>query len=250
MEKNRRIVIVGATSAIAEHCARLWTHGKSQELILVGRDAERIERVAADLRVRSPRSDIRVVQAEFLDPAAIQATVDGIVAQGTVDIVLIAHGSLPEQSRCQDDLQACREALEINGISPVLYAEAFAKQMAKQSHGTLALIGSVAGDRGRRSNYVYGSAKGLVTRYSQGLQHRFAGTGINVVLLKPGPTDTPMTSGLKRQGAKLAPVEQVASGIVNAIERGKAVAYLPWKWGILMQIIRHLPRFVFNRLDI
>ena len=90
------------------------------DLTLVGRDAARMERVAADLRVRSPQSDIRVLQADFLDPAAIAATVDAIVAPGAVDIVLIAHGSLPEQDACQEDLQACREALEVNGISPVL----------------------------------------------------------------------------------------------------------------------------------
>jgi decaprenylphospho-beta-D-erythro-pentofuranosid-2-ulose 2-reductase len=99
-------------------------------------------------------------------------------------------------------------------------AEAFAKHMARGDHGTLALVGSVAGDRGRKSNYVYGAAKGLVTRYAQGLQHRFAGTGVKVVLIKPGPTDTPMTAHLKVQGAKLATVEDVAHKIVEAIERG------------------------------
>ena len=194
---------------MAEHCARLWVQGKAVDLTLVGRDASRVERIATDLRVRSPHSEIRVVQAEFLDPDAIQKTVDGIVAQRPVDIVLIAHGSLPDQSDCQDNLRACREALEVNGISPVLYAEAFAKHMAKANRGTLALIGSVAGDRGRKSNYVYGAAKGLVTRYAQGLQHRFAATDVKVVLIKPGPTDTPMTVHLKGQGTRMASVERV-----------------------------------------
>jgi len=164
VKNSKRIVIIGATSAIAEHCARLWVQGKSVDLTLVGRDATRTERVAADLRVRSPQSDIRVLQAEFLDSVAIQQTVHAIVEQGPIDIVLIAHGSLPDQNICQTDLTACREALEVNGISPVLYAEAFAKPMFQTNRGTLALIGSVAGDRGRKSNYVYGAAKGLVTR--------------------------------------------------------------------------------------
>jgi len=247
---KKRIVIVGATSAIAEHCARFWAAGKDVNFTLVGRHASRIQRVAADLKVRSPQSDIRVVEGQFLDPAAIQGTVDGIAAEGPLDLVLIAHGLLPNQSDCQNDLQACREALEVNGVSPVLYAEAFAKLMAQANHGTLALIGSVAGDRGRKSNYVYGSAKGLVDRYAQGLQHRFAGTGVKVTLIKPGPTDTPMTAGLKERGASLASVDVVAEGIVAAIEQGKAVAYVPTRWWLIMMVIKHLPAFVFNRMNI
>ena len=250
MNNKKRIVIIGATSAIAEHCARLWLEKQPIDLTLVGRDAQRIERVATDLKVRSPESKIRIVQAGFLDPEAINATVENTVQSGDVDIVLIAHGSLPEQVDCQDDLQASREALEINGVSPVLYAEAFAKQMAKANHGTIALIGSVAGDRGRKSNYVYGAAKGLVTRYAQGLQHRFAGTGVKVVLIKPGPTDTPMTAHLKGKGAKLAPAEGVAKQIVEGIKAGKPVIYAPGKWWLIMMIIRHLPSAVFNKMDI
>jgi decaprenylphospho-beta-D-erythro-pentofuranosid-2-ulose 2-reductase len=204
---KQRIAIIGATSAMAEHCAKLWVQGKSVDLTLVGRSTDRIERVAADLGVRSPQSDIHTLEADFLDPEAIQATVDSIVASGPLDIVLIAHGSLPAQIDCQSDLQICRDALVINGASPVLYAEAFAKHMAHANHGTLVLIGSVAGDRGRKSNYVYGAAKGLVARYAQGLQHRFAGTRVKVVLIKPGPTDTPMTAKMKAGGARLASVD-------------------------------------------
>jgi len=250
MNNKKRIVVIGATSAIAEHCARLWLRDGSADLTLVGRDGARLERVATDLRVRGPQSEIRIVQAEFLAPNAIEATVSGIVAAGPVDIVLIAHGSLPDQAQCQDDLQASREALEINALSPVLYAEAFARHMAKANHGTIALVGSVAGDRGRKSNYVYGAAKGLVTRYAQGLQHRFAGSGVQVVLVKPGPTDTPMTAHLKGQGARLAPVEDVARQIVDGIAAGKPVIYAPGKWWLIMMIIRHLPAFVFNKMNI
>ncbi len=246
----KKIVIIGATSAMAEHCARLWSQKEPVELTLVGRNRGRVERVATDLKVRSPQSNIRVLASDFLDPIQISVTVDAILAHGRVDIVLIAHGSLPEQATCQDDLQTCREALEVNGVSPVLFAEGFAKHMAKANHGTLALIGSVAGDRGRKSNYVYGAAKGLVTRYAQGLQHRFAGTGVKVVLIKPGPTDTPMTARQKARGAKLASVEVVAQKAVDAVERGQAVAYAPTKWWAIMQIVRHLPGFVFNKTNL
>lgn len=112
------------------------------------------------------------------------------------------------------------------------------------------VIGSVAGDRGRRSNYVYGAAKGLVTRYVQGLQHRFAGTAVKAVLVKPGPTDTPMTSHLKQQGSKLAPVEEVAAAIVAGAEHGAAVVYAPKKWAVIMMVIRHLPAAIFNKMNI
>ncbi len=250
MNNKKKIVIIGATSMIAEHCAKLWAQSQALDLTLVGRDAGRIERVAADIKARSAQSIIRILQAEFIDPAAIRDTVNGIVAQGKVDIVLIAHGSLPEQAICQDDLKICSDTLTINGISPVLYAEAFVYHMIKTNSGTIAIIGSVAGDRGRKSNYVYGAAKGLVTCYVQGLQHRLADTGVRIVLIKPGPTDTPMTANLKGKGAKLAPVEGVAKQIVDGVETGKPIIYAPGKWWLIMMIIRHLPLFVFNKMNI
>jgi short-subunit dehydrogenase len=249
-DNKKRIVIVGATSAIAEYCARLWVKNIEVDLTLVGRDPEKTERVAADLRVRSPQSVIRVLETDFIDPLAIQQLVDSIVAEGPIHTVLIAHGSLPDQIVCQQDLTACHEALNVNGISPVLFAEVFAGHMQKANQGTLAIIGSVAGDRGRKSNYVYGAAKGLVTRYAQGLQHRLANTGVKVVLIKPGPTDTPMTAHLKQQGSRLASVEDVAKLIVKAINQGKPVVYVPTKWALIMMVIRHLPSFVFNMTNI
>lgn len=250
MNKKKRIVIIGATSAMAERCARLWAKEDPFEIVLVGRNQERVERVASDLRVRSPNTTITSLQVDFLDPSQIQALVAQLYAAGTVDIALVAHGSLPTQEACQEDLTLCREALEVNGISPVLFAEAFAMHMQNSNKGTLAIIGSVAGDRGRKSNYIYGAGKGLVTRYTQGLQHRLAYTGVKVVLIKPGPTDTPMTAHLKRSGAKLAAVDPVASEIVRGIQNGQRVLYVPRIWSVIMMVIRHLPYFVIKRMDI
>ena len=241
---------MGATSSIAEHCARLWIKDTEVDITLVGRNLEKTERVAFDLRVRSPQSFIRVCEANFIDPLAIRQLVDGIMAEGSVDIVLVAHGSLPDQPGCQQDLVACQDALVVNGISPVLFAEAFVGYMQKANQGTLAIIGSVAGDRGRKSNYVYGAAKGLVNRYAQGLQHRLANTNVKVVLIKPGPTYTPMTAHLKEQESNLANVEVVARLIINGINEGKPVTYAPAKWSLIMLIIRILPSFIFNKLEI
>jgi decaprenylphospho-beta-D-erythro-pentofuranosid-2-ulose 2-reductase len=243
------IVIVGATSAIAEHCARLWLQHDVTRLVLVGRDEARTGRLAADLRVRNPKTSIQVLCGGFDAPSDIARLMQAVIGPGIPDTVLIAHGFLPDQQACQGDLQAARDALHLNGISAVLFAEAFAGPMAA-SGGTLAVLGSVAGDRGRKSNYVYGAAKGLVERYLQGLQHRFAGTALNVVLIKPGPTDTPMTAHLKAQGARLADVASVAHTIVQQMQLGKQVIYAPARWALIMMVIRHLPRFVFNRMDI
>jgi len=247
-DNRKSIVIVGATSAMAEHCARLWAAGQAVELTLLGRNVEKTEAVAADLRVRSPQSTIRAVQANFSDAQQIRTTVDGLVAGGVPDIVLIAHGSLPDQQACQDQLALAAEAMEVNGISPALFAEAFAGHMQRANRGTLTIIGSVAGERGRKSNYVYGAAKGLVTRYAEGLQHRLAGTAVKVVLVKPGPTATPMTAHMPQRG--MASVESVAGQIVAATAKGQPVLYTPGKWALIMLVIANLPRFVFNKMDI
>lgn len=250
MKSKKRIVIVGATSAIAEHCARLWAIDNPLEIVLLGRNQEKLDRVSSDLKVRAADASITSITGNFLDQTQIQTVVDQIFSRGSVDIALIAHGSLPDQEKCQLDLKLCREALEVNGISPVLFAEAFAMHMQKVNSGTLAVIGSVAGDRGRKSNYVYGAAKGLVARYVQGLQHRLANTKVKVVLIKPGPTDTPMTASLKAQGTKLASVDDVARMIVNGIAHEKSVVYAPGKWALIMMVIRHLPKAVFDKMDI
>lgn len=247
---RKRIVIVGTTSSIAEHCARIWVSESPVELVLIGRDKVKIEIIAADLRVRSPQSDISIVNMNLTNIVEIQAIADQIADAGVIDVVLVAHGTLPDQAKCQNDIHLVSEAIELNGLSPILFIEAFAKHMGKVNKGILAVIGSVAGDRGRKSNYVYGAAKGLVERYMQGLDHRFANTGIKSILIKPGPTNTPMTAHLQQQGMRLADVNSVAKTIVKGIESGKPVIYAPGKWAWIMLVIKKLPRFIFNRMDI
>jgi short-subunit dehydrogenase len=250
LHKRNRIVIIGATSAIAEHCARLWAKQPTNDFILVGRDLVRTEQIASDLKVRNPETSTQCRELDFSNADQIRSVVNDIIDQGAVDVVLIAHGSLPDQQKCQQDLALCHDSLIINGVSPVLFAEAFAGHMQSNNAGTLILISSVAGDRGRKSNYVYGAAKGLVTRYAQGLQHRLASSAVKVVLIKPGPTATPMTRLLQQQGGSFAKVEDVAKAIVNNAAKGNAVVYAPAKWALIMLIIRHLPNFIFKRLNI
>lgn len=250
--KKRRIVIIGATSAIAEQCARIWVMEEASEIVLVGRNVIKTDRVANDLRIRSTGASVHTETLNFVDPDEIHGMVNKIFAEASVDIVLIAHGILSDQQECQNNLRQNFDSLQVNGTSPVLFAEACAAHMEANNGGTIAIIGSVAGDRGRKSNYVYGASKGLIERYTQGLQHRLASSGVKVVLIKPGPTDTPMTAHLKKDGGKLAlsSVETVAKLIVAGISKGKNVIYAPGKWKLIMFIIRHLPSFVFNKMDI
>jgi len=248
----KRIVIVGATSRIAECCARLWA-GEKARILLCGRDVIRLDAIAQDLLVRGAVG-VDVMEFDALKPdvagAAEEVAVESYARLGGVDVVLIAHGWLPDQADCQHNLRTAHSALDLNGVSACLIAEAFAGRFEAMRGGTIAVIGSVAGDRGRQSNYVYGAAKGLVTRYCEGLRNRLHAVGVKVVLIKPGPTDTPMTKEFRARGAKLAAPEVVAKAIVDGVAAGRAVVYAPGIWRIIMLVIRHIPEIVFVRLKL
>jgi len=247
---HKKIVIIGATSTIAEHCARLWANHIQGEIVLVGRNQEKLQRVQADLQVRSPSVAISTVVGAFEHADTIKPLVDDIWRTAPVDLVLIAHGILPDQDKAQTDLHYNAQTLTINAISPVLLAEAFAAHMEMRGHGQIGVIGSVAGDRGRKSNYAYGAAKGLIERYVEGMQHRFFNTKVQITLIKPGPTRTPMTAALAGSERSFAAPDAVARRIVHGMARHQPVMYAPAKWRFIMTIIRHLPRFIFNRMDI
>ncbi len=243
---GRRILIVGATSAIAEATARLYAV-RGDALFLVARDARRVQAVAEDLRVRGAAS----VQTGTLDVADFAAHADTIesacAALGGLDIVLIAHGTLPDQSRCESDTDLALREFAINGTATIALASRIARKLEAQGSGTLAVISSVAGDRGRASNYLYGSAKAAVSAYLSGLRQRLSAPDINVLTIKPGFVDTPMTAAF-RKGALWAKPEQIARGIVRAIDRRRGVVYLPWFWRPIMFTIRAIPESLFRRI--
>jgi short-subunit dehydrogenase len=243
-----KIVVVGATSAIAEHCCRLWVAEQPTDLTMIVRDTVKADSIAAGLRARG--AAVSVVKGDFLDPAAIGALVDSIAASGHIDTALIAQGWLSDQQRGQDDLAFLRESIAINALSPVLFAEAFARHFVTVGRGTLGIIGSVAGDRGRKKNYIYGAAKSYLARHAEGMQHRFAGSQVKVVLIKPGPTESPMTAEMQAEGRRVASTEDVARTIVAGMKRGRPVIYAPPIWRAIMLVVRHIPRFVFDKLPI
>jgi short-subunit dehydrogenase len=221
------VAIIGATSAIAQATAACYAE-EGAELFLVARDAAKLAAVAADLRVRGA-ARVEELVADLMSPPPIAAQA------GDVDVVLIAHGSLPDQHAIDRDPAAQVAAFTLNATSVIALAAEFANVLEARRGGTLAVIGSVAGDRGRRSNYVYGAAKAAIHAYCEGLRGR-----IDVVLIKPGWVDTPMTSHMKKNPL-FANARTVGRGIHDAIAAKRAVVYLPWFWRWISLAVRMLP---------
>lgn len=241
-----RIVILGALSAIAEATARRFA-ADGASLVLVARDEARLRELSTDLLVRGATA-VHLGVCDLVtepDPAARMAQwVDQL---GGLGAVLIAHGALGDQSEAEGSLAATRHLLDVNFTSAALWAQAAAAIVAQQRSGVVLVIGSVAGDRGRASNYLYGAAKAGLAAFTQGLAHRLAKVGGRAVLIKPGFVDTPMTAGLKKGGPLWATPEQVAAVIHQAALKGGPVVYAPWFWRFVMLIIRAVPAFVFHR---
>jgi decaprenylphospho-beta-D-erythro-pentofuranosid-2-ulose 2-reductase len=245
----QKILILGASSAVAEQVARLYA-ADGAALLLVARRAEPLQAMATDLRVRGAVSvDTALCDFAACAPGKITEDFNGLLATlGGVDHVLIAYGVLGDQAAEEQDLRLAAASLQVNFTSTALWALAAANHLQTQGHGVLVVIGSVAGDRGRQSNFIYGAAKGGVATLMQGIAHRFGTTGPRAILIKPGPIDTPMTAHMKKGGPMWASAAQVAKQIHRAASRGgPAVVYAPTRWRLIMLIIRLLPSAVFNR---
>ena len=163
---------------------------------------------------------------------------------------MLAYGTLGEQKHLEGDPTAVRELIETNFTSAVAWCLAATTVFEQQGFGVLLVIGSVAGDRGRRSNYIYGACKGALARIVEGIDHKLAPLGARAVIIKPGFVDTPMTASFNKKGLLWAKPEAVAEIIFKAAEKGGPVIYAPRFWRWIMLVIRHLPTFVFNRLKI
>lgn len=244
----RRVVIVGATSAIAERVARLLA-ARGTALYLVGRDSARVEAIAADLRVRgSPLTHCEAMDVN--DTSAHVPMLDRADERlGGFDTVLIAHGTLSDQVACQQSVTLTMQELATNALSVIALLTPIANRFEARRAGTIAVISSVAGDRGRQSNYVYGGAKALVSAFLSGLRQRLNKAGVSVVTIKPGFVDTPMTAAFKK-GPLWASPAQAAAGIVRAMDRKVNVAYVPGFWRAIMLVIRAVPEGVFVRLKL
>lgn len=242
----KKILIVGATSAIAEACARQWAQ-RGDKLFLAARNEATMRSVADDLKTRGALAvGQKVFDAAQLDQHAALIR-EAAQFMGGLDTVLIAHGTLSDQARAQTDVDYALREVTINGTSVVSLMTLAGEQLAAQGSGCIAVISSVAGDRGRQSNYVYGSAKALVSAFASGQRQRLRKVGVNVMTIKPGFVDTPMTASFKK-GALWAKPEKVASDILAGVDQGKSVVYTPGFWRLIMLIIKHIPEFVFVKL--
>lgn len=238
----RKVLLIGATSAIAQAVGRIYAQ-RGDAMLLVGRNEERLAAVARDLRVRgASRAEFALADLDQIDAHA-QLVEAAWRAYGGFDVALIAHGLLGSQSEAERSTTALMSILTTNFTSAASLLTRLAAAFEAQGHGTIAAIGSVAGDRGRQSNYAYGAAKGALAIFLDGMRHRLSRHGVRVVTIKPGFVDTPMTRDFPK-GPLWASAGRVAAGIVRAIDRGASVAYVPGFWRGIMLVIRALPEWI------
>lgn len=241
----KKILVIGATSAIAEHCARIWA-ARGDALYLVARNDESLKTIAADLKVRG------AVQAQTFctdlnDMDSHTVLLDAAEsALGGIDTVLIAHGTLSNQKGCEQSVEDTLAEIKTNALSTISLLTIIANRFEANQAGAIAVISSVAGDRGRASNYVYGSAKAMVTAFTSGLRQRLYKSNVAVVTIKPGFVDTPMTAEFKK-GLLWAKPAAVAAKIVKVIDQRKNEVYVPAFWWGVMMVIKAIPTTLFKR---
>ena len=245
-EDTKNILVLGATSAIAQQALRIWA-GNRPNMVLVGRNKEKLQHVAEDLSVRGGNI-LKVIPADLNDFSIhddimthVFSIFDGL------DLVFIAHGLYGDQHKAKVNFESAREILRVNFLSIVSLLTPLSTHMEEQQYGHIAVVSSVAGDRGRQSNYVYGSAKAGLNSFLQGLRNRLSGSGVCVTTIKPGYVDTPMTAHMKKNFLFVSP-DAAGRGIVKAVAKRKDEVYVPFFWYWIMLLIKAIPEAIFKRL--
>lgn len=243
-----QIVVLGATSAIAMATARIYAV-RGASLYLVARNPQKLAVVASDLQVRGAAQVFTCVMD--LDDTAHHAAMlqDAESSLGGIDVALIAHGILGDQTAAEADYGVAEQILRTNMLSAVSLATWLANYFSERKRGTLAVLSSVAGDRGRKSNYVYGASKAGLTTFLQGLRNRVDRLGVQVLTIKPGFVSSPMTAQMAG-GTLFVTPDRVARGIVKAVEKRRDVVYLPGFWRVIMGVVKAIPEFMFKRLNV
>jgi short-subunit dehydrogenase len=240
------VLVLGGTSAIAAAYCRIRAK-EGARFVLVGRDAGRLAAAARELAAAGAHR-VETVVSDLADTADAGARFLGfLAAAGPPDTVLLAYGLLGEQGRAEADPDETRRILDVNFTSAAVWLQLAARHLPHDRPRWIVVLGSVAGDRGRRSNYVYGAAKAGLAAFAEGLGHRLHGTGLRVLMVKPGLTDTPMTAHLDRSGPLWSTPDAVARSIARAMRRGRAVVYAPGWWWFVMAVVRALPRPILRR---
>jgi len=242
------VLIIGASSAIAYETAKCFACDGS-DLFLVGRSTEKLTTVANDLKIRGAKR-VETYPLDLCELGRHQQMFEQAIAfLGKLDMLLIAHGTLGDQGKCEQSVAETMQELQTNCLSVISLLTISANYFEQQRHGCIAVVTSVAGDRGRKSNYVYGTAKAAVSVFLQGLRNRLSSVGVSVLTIKPGYVATPMTAHLK-EGPLTASPQSVGRGIYEAMKQGKDVVYLPWFWHGIMFVIKSIPERIFKRLSL
>lgn len=237
------VLILGAASDMGRAIARRYAEA-GRALILAARSPERLEADAADLRLRF-KADVRMAAFDALDTAGHAAFLDGLGA--LPDTVVCVVGLLGDQAESQRDVDAARRVIDTNLTGPASILGETANRMEARGSGTIIGVSSVAGERGRASNYVYGAAKAGLTAFLSGLRNRLSKAGVQVITVKPGFVRTRMTEGMPLPGALTAEPDEVARAVLAAEAKGRDVIYVRPVWRLIMLVIRTLPETVFKR---
>jgi decaprenylphospho-beta-D-erythro-pentofuranosid-2-ulose 2-reductase len=242
-----KAVILGATKGMGRALARRMAE-RGDSLFLLGRTDD-IERSARDLEVRaSNRSAIGTAICDLERPDTFGPALNAAYAAlGSVDTIIVTGGLFATQDELERDPELLRRLLVVDFAHTVLFCEEARKRLLAAGAGTLCVFSSVAGERGRSSVVLYGAAKAGLTRYLEGLDHRFRRQGLRTICVKPGFVKTSMTEGLTPPPFAGVP-DRVAAHVLSAIERGTPVIYSPSPWALIMFVIRWLPRFAMRRL--
>lgn len=244
--QTERVLVIGAGSAIARATARRYA-SEGCRLHLVARNEEVLNATAQDLRVRGADQ----VTTDLLDVNDFgkhaEVISHAVTSLGGLDVALICHGSLPDQQASEKSFDTAQREINTNGLSVISLLTGLSGYFMEQRHGTIAVVTSVAGDRGRQSNYVYGAVKAMVSTYLEGLRGRLYPYGVHVVDIRPGFVDTPMTSHL-RKGPLWASPERIGRIIVHSIRKRRHTVYAPFFWRYIMLVVRSLPPVLFKRI--
>jgi len=244
----KNIYVFGATSKIAEETIKHFAKDKSS-FYLVARNSDKLEIVKKDLISRGAVS-VHTENCDALEYDKHKSTIENAAqVMGNIDLVYIAHGTLPDNEGIRNNQANLLEEFNINCNSTLSLCSAASDYFEKEGKGTLAVISSVAGERGRQSNFVYGAAKSAVTEYLSGLRNRLYKSGIKVITIKPGMVETPMTADMEK-GPLFAKVESVGKTIYTKIKNGNDVVYVPGYWKLIMGIIKSIPESIFKKLNI
>ncbi len=244
--KDPVVAIFGASSGMAFAVAQIYAQ-KHARLFLIARDKQKLSQMERDLRARGA-SEVQTLVADLGSASGARAAAE-LLRQRVpeLDVVLIASGVLGDTDQLLNDAQACEQLFNVNVQAPLAISNTILPLLLQQKKGVLALFSSVAGDRGRASNFIYGASKAAVTAYASGLRARLRDSGVQVLTIKPGIVATAMTAHLPR-GPLSANPNAVARRIVKAIEQRADTLYVPGFWRWVMLVITHLPEFIFKRL--